>query len=274
MLSAFESKPHAGGHLHLAKGRQADPRACASRQSAAVNGKVYVIGGFYNGRRRNHLAASTHDPANNTSGPAGRHARHPHPRRASPSTASRSGSSAARRTLPRGGDQRRVGLSRGEQHLEPGDPSSLARAAGGLVKLGRNLHYFGGFREDYRTDSPDHFVLNLDEGARGPTTWRSAAPYQIRRTTSARPRQAARPTPSAASSAATRPTRIRRRCMAYDPATNRWTQVAGLPKPRATTTPRRSSSTTRSSSPAASPTAGSRCGTSPSTIRRQTAGRN
>ncbi len=53
-----------------------------------------------------------------------------------------------------------------------------ARGAGALVRLGRELHFFGGTERDlnnldvYKRDSADHWVLKLDGG----TTWTSAAP--------------------------------------------------------------------------------------------------
>ena len=50
------------------------------------------------------------------------------------------------------------------------------RAGGGLALLGRRLHYFGGLMEDRDTDSADHWVLDLDEWAKGSAQWRNAAP--------------------------------------------------------------------------------------------------
>ena len=46
------------------------------------------------------------------------------------------------------------------------------RAGGALVRLGRSLHYFGGFDADRDTVHGDHFVLNLDD----PTQWATRAP--------------------------------------------------------------------------------------------------
>ena len=50
------------------------------------------------------------------------------------------------------------------------------RGGGGLALLGRKLHYFGGLRADRDTDSPDHWVLDLDEWAKGAAQWTNAAP--------------------------------------------------------------------------------------------------
>ena len=61
----------------------------------------------------------------------------------------------------------------------PGLP--VARGAGALVRLGRELHYFGGVDRDargrYLSDHGDHWVLNLDGASPSSTgSWRTAAP--------------------------------------------------------------------------------------------------
>jgi N-acetylneuraminic acid mutarotase len=53
-----------------------------------------------------------------------------------------------------------------------------ARGAGGMVLLGRSLHYFGG-GDLARKDRAEHFVLNLDDQAAG---WTNAAPLPSPRT--------------------------------------------------------------------------------------------
>ena len=50
------------------------------------------------------------------------------------------------------------------------------RAGGGLAIINKELHYFGGLMSDRDTDSPDHWVLDLDEWASGDGQWRSSAP--------------------------------------------------------------------------------------------------
>lgn len=47
-----------------------------------------------------------------------------------------------------------------------------ARGAGGLVVLGRELHFFGGHNVDRTQDKGSHWVFNLDNG----TEWKSKAP--------------------------------------------------------------------------------------------------
>lgn len=47
------------------------------------------------------------------------------------------------------------------------------RGGGGLALIGRQLHYIGGLKEDRDTDAADHWVLDVDEYARGTAQWRS-----------------------------------------------------------------------------------------------------
>ena len=54
-----------------------------------------------------------------------------------------------------------------------------ARGGGGLVLLGRELHYVGGTMPDRNTDAGDHWVLNLDQAS---PAWVSAAPLPTPRT--------------------------------------------------------------------------------------------
>lgn len=50
------------------------------------------------------------------------------------------------------------------------------RAGGGLAIVDRELHYFGGLMPDRDTDSPDHWVLDLNAWKNGNGEWRDAAP--------------------------------------------------------------------------------------------------
>ena len=50
------------------------------------------------------------------------------------------------------------------------------RGGGGLALVGRKLHYMGGVMKNRDTDSPDHWVLDLDEWAKGSARWKNAAP--------------------------------------------------------------------------------------------------
>ena len=50
------------------------------------------------------------------------------------------------------------------------------RAGGGLALVGRELHYFGGLEMDRDTDSPDHWVLNLDDWENKTAQWKNSTP--------------------------------------------------------------------------------------------------
>lgn len=56
------------------------------------------------------------------------------------------------------------------------------RAGGGLARLGDKLHYVSGLMEDRDTDSPDHFVLDLQEwNEQAYAQWTRAAPLPVPR---------------------------------------------------------------------------------------------
>ncbi len=55
------------------------------------------------------------------------------------------------------------------------------RGGGGLALIGRNLHYIGGIHENRLTDADDHWVLNLDDWAKGAATWEKRAPIPVAR---------------------------------------------------------------------------------------------
>ena len=50
------------------------------------------------------------------------------------------------------------------------------RGGGGLALVGRKLHYMGGVMEDRDTDSPAHWVLDLEHWATRSAQWKNAAP--------------------------------------------------------------------------------------------------
>ncbi|MDE0828491.1 MAG: hypothetical protein OSB03_04775 [Vicinamibacterales bacterium] len=55
------------------------------------------------------------------------------------------------------------------------------RGGGGLALVGRTLHFMGGTEVDRDTDSPDHWVLDLDGWANGSAQWTHAAPMPVPR---------------------------------------------------------------------------------------------
>src|SRR5262249_14512607 len=97
-----------------------------------------------------------------------------------------------------------------------------------LIRIGRRLHYFGGFLADRMTSPADHWVLNLDSTA----AWRQAAPFPQPRghfTAIAVANQIFAlggaflhdPTPHDVAL-------VHR----YDPRADRWSELAPLPTPR------------------------------------------
>lgn len=105
----------------------------------------------------------------------------------------------------------------------------VERAAGQLQSLGGRLHFFGGTNRARTLDVGDHYVLDLAGGA---TTWMTAAPLPNPRhhmgstvlsgLIYAIGGQHGHDGPSVAQADVHR----------YDPATDRWTQVASLPSAR------------------------------------------
>ncbi len=60
---------------------------------------------------------------------------------------------------------------------QPGPSLPQATAGGALVRVGRDLHYIGGFLSDRDTTVGDHWVLSLDGG----TEWQSREPLPVPR---------------------------------------------------------------------------------------------
>ncbi len=50
------------------------------------------------------------------------------------------------------------------------------RGGGGLALVDRKLHYFGGNKSDRDTDAADHWVLDLNDWAKGSAQWTDASP--------------------------------------------------------------------------------------------------
>jgi N-acetylneuraminic acid mutarotase len=108
----------------------------------------------------------------------------------------------------------------------PGPPLPAPRSGGGTVRIGRTLHYYGGYGPDLETGSGRHWSLALDD-ARG---WVERAPMPI-------PRGHLSGTVVSGVAYAIGG-EIRhdqsdvRYVHAYDPARDAWRRVADLPTPR------------------------------------------
>ncbi|WP_240741689.1 kelch repeat-containing protein [Deinococcus sp. KSM4-11] len=148
-------------------------------QGAVVDGKLYVFGGFSENRDDKPIvtrAAHVYDPANE----------HWAALKDTPDPVTHAGTAVDGTDIYMAGGF--LGNHPGPQtdHVWRYDthtdtwtalpPLPGARGAGALVRVGRDLHYFGGTeRTDaglYLRDDSDHWVLNLDV----PTAWQSRAP--------------------------------------------------------------------------------------------------
>ncbi len=109
-----------------------------------------------------------------------------------------------------------------------GTPLPEPRAGGGLAVLGRQLHYFGGYKADRDTNAGEHWSLPLDGG----TAWN---------------READLPDPRGHVSSAVLDGQMYAlggdhghdktqidvsSCHRFDPATNKWSEIASLPDGR------------------------------------------
>ncbi|WP_019009265.1 NPCBM/NEW2 domain-containing protein [Deinococcus aquatilis] len=152
-------------------------KAVSEAQGAAVNGKLYIFGGFDSNLQTN-ARVQVYDPAANTWSAA----------RDMPEQITHGAVAVDGQTIYMAGGF--VGTHPGPQtaHVwkynvgtntwSAGPNLPGARGAGALVKLDRTLHFFGGTERDladrniYKRDSPEHWVLQLDGG----TAWTVAAP--------------------------------------------------------------------------------------------------
>ncbi len=155
------------------------PTALYEGQGAAVNGRLYVFGGFDRNVDDQPIATSAahvYDPATNTWATL----------HDIPDVVTHAGVAVDGSNIYLAGGF--VGDHPGPQtdHVWRYDstadrwtalpPLPGARGAGALVRQGRDLHYFGGTERtvdgDYLHDDADHVILSLD----APTAWRAAAP--------------------------------------------------------------------------------------------------
>ncbi|WP_165795433.1 Kelch repeat-containing protein [Deinococcus koreensis] len=109
-------------------------------------------------------------------------------------------------------------------------PLPSPRGAGALVRLGRDLHFFGGVRRtpdgEYRDDNAQHWVLPLDGGS-----WREAAPLPNARNHLAGVALGGRIYAIGGQHGGNEARDNQSDVHAYDPATDAWTAVSPLPLP-------------------------------------------
>lgn len=161
------------------------PSTLYEAQGAAVNGRLHVFGGFYTNLNGTRPAATrgawVYDPS--TDRWATRHD--------IPEAVTHAGTAV---------DGNSIYIAGGFLGNHPGPQTAhvwrydtvldtwttmpslpVARGAGALVRLGRELHYFGGTERtasgSYIRDTPEHWTLNLD----APTRWMPRAPLPVAR---------------------------------------------------------------------------------------------
>jgi N-acetylneuraminic acid mutarotase len=112
----------------------------------------------------------------------------------------------------------------------PGPPLPASRGGGALVELNGRLHYFGGYLPDRNTGSPDHWVLSPRTS--DSATWVSAAGLPVPRGHMAGI-SVSGALYAIGGSVGHDPFPVDVALVhRYDPALDRWTEVASLPLPR------------------------------------------
>src|SRR5262249_41900049 len=139
--------------------------------NAAVNDQLYVLGGFYNSDIQATTEVDRYDPGTNTWTI----------RSDMPQPITHAGTAVDGQTIYLAGGFVGDGLSQVTNRVlryhaatdswSDAPPLPEARGAGALVRLGRQLHFFGGLDPTLH-DRSEHWVLDLDGG----TNWTSAAP--------------------------------------------------------------------------------------------------
>lgn len=111
-------------------------------------------------------------------------------------------------------------------------PLPEPRAAGGLVRIGRKLYYFGGANERLTRDFSDQWVLDLDASAGSPAaSWQPLAPLPKPRNHFGYAAVNGKIYGIGGQFLKDEKLGNAANVHAYDPATNRWTAVASLPMP-------------------------------------------
>lgn len=226
--------PSTGGSPLFAWRTQAPaPQARFEAQGAAVNGKLYVLGGFYaSSPIRATRRSDVYDPATNT-----------WQRIADmPETITHAAQAVDGETIylvggyvgdHPGPSTARVWKYNTRTNTWSAGPSlPAARGAGAAVRVGRNLHFFGGATRTAGTtddtDRANHYVLALDGG----TQWTSATALPNPRNHLAGVALDGKLYAIGGQYRHDEGTTNQNQVDVYDPATKTWTRAANLPVPR------------------------------------------
>jgi N-acetylneuraminic acid mutarotase len=194
---------------------------------AAVNDQLYVMGGFYNSSLQATTEVDRFDPNTNTWTVLSD----------MPQPITHAGTATDGQTIYLAGgfvgDALNATTNRVLQYNVATDSWSdapalpAARGAGALVRLGRQLHFFGGLDAN-ATDRGDHWVLNLDGG----TSWTSAAALPNPRNHLGCADLGGLAYAIGGQHGFDEAAGNQAEVDAYDPATDTWTTAAPLPSPR------------------------------------------
>ena len=113
----------------------------------------------------------------------------------------------------------------------PGPPLPQRRAAGGLAIVEGKLHYFGGYQPDRDTGSADHWVLALDS----PAAWQRAADMPDPRGHLTCEVLGGKIYALGGAYGHDKTQIDAKSCQVYDPATDKWSEIASLPDGRSHT---------------------------------------
>ncbi len=215
--------------------RASAPSTLYEAQGAAVNGKLYVFGGFYTNLNGTTPAATrgawVYDPGSDRWATL----------RDIPDAVTHAGVAVDGAAIYVAGGF--LGNHPGPQtdHVWRYDtltdtwtalvPLPGARGGGALVRLGRELHYFGGTERtstgSYIRDDPEHWALSLD----APTSWKALAPLPNARNHLGGAVLGGQIYAVGGQHLGDEAYSDLKDVHAYDPATNAWRAVAPLPLP-------------------------------------------
>lgn len=209
----------------------ANPLARFEAQGAAVNGKLYVIGGFYNSAIQATKSVDVYTLATNT---WTRIADIPEALTHAPVVVDGTTIYVLGGYLgdnPGGSTTHVWKLNTTTNTWSAGPPLPAGRGGAGAAIVGRRIHVFGGAtRSDGQfndTDQPDHYVLNLDTGV-----WSSAAPLPNPRNHLGGVGLNGKVYAVGGQHDRQEATSNQAQVDVYDPATNTWSRAADLPQGR------------------------------------------
>lgn len=210
---------------------QPSPIDRAEAQGVAVNGRLYVLGGFYNTNNQATLQSDVYDPVSNTW------------TRLSdlPEKITHAGTATDGKSIyiaggfigdhPGPSSERvwRYDITSDTWEAAPSLPAE--RGGGALVRLDQELHFFGGGTRvrggSIDRDWPDHWILSLDGG----TEWTSAAPLPNPRNHIGGAALGGKVYAVGGQHLADEDRGNQPSVHAYDPSADEWQAVADMPRP-------------------------------------------